>query len=166
MPASTRFLLLPFGAEFGTATFPGLTLVNSTVQTPVLAYDGTTAESAYWTIVAPQLMVGDWSCTLTCIFPTATSGTAIMDVAVQAITTGDALNIITTNSFDTTNTSTTITAPGTVGNVVQNTVTLTNVDSIAIADYVRVRISRAPTNGSDTIATDLYLVCAELRDGN
>ena len=161
---ATRAILTPYSAEFASTVFPALSISNTTARRPVLAYDGSTAESAYWTIVAPQGWTGTGTMVLSVIFPTATSGTAIMDVAFECITTADATDLDATTSFDTTNTSTTITAPATAGHMVQNSITLTNADSITVADYLRIRISRAPTNASDTITTDLHLLVAELRD--
>jgi hypothetical protein len=48
---------------------------------------------------------------------------------------------------------------------VQVSVTLTNDDSMAAADYLRISIARDADNGSDNFAADAYLLAAEFRDG-
>jgi hypothetical protein len=161
---ATRSILTPCSAEFPSSNFPQLGISNASDRRPVIAYDGTTAESAYWTIVAPQGLLAPLTIVLSLIFPTAISGTAIMDVAIEAISTGDAVDLDSSSSFATTNTSGAISAPGTAGFLVQSSISLTNDDAISAADYVRLRISRAPANASDTITTDLHLLLAELRD--
>ncbi len=45
--ATTRTVLTPFSAEFPSSNFPGLTTINAR---PVLAYDASTQETAYWTL--------------------------------------------------------------------------------------------------------------------
>jgi len=161
---ATRAILTPYSAEFPSSNFPQLGISNSSDRRPVLAYDGITAESAYWTIADPQGLTGALTLVLSLIFPTATTGTAIMDVAVEAISAGDAVDLDSSSSFATTNISAAISAPATAGFLVQSSIALTNDDAIAAADYVRLRISRAPANASDTITTDLHLLLAELRD--
>ena len=57
--ATTRAILTPFSAEFPSSNFPGLNTVNAR---PVLAFDASTQETAYWTLVAPQGLTGALSC--------------------------------------------------------------------------------------------------------
>ncbi len=160
--ATSRMPLTPFSAEFPSSNFPGLTTVNIR---PQLAYDASTQETAYWTLVAPQGLTGALSCVITYKMASATSGTIEFEVAVEAISDGDATNLDSGSSFATVNSSGAITVPGTAGHPDQVSVTLTNDDSIAAGDLVRISISRDADDGTNDTATgDLYLLMAELRE--
>ena len=101
---ATRAVLLPESAHYPATNFPALLLSN---RRPVLAFDASTSETAYWT-----------------------------DSGV----------------------------PGTAGYMEQVSVTLTNADSIAAADLVRVSVARAVANGADTATGDCYVLSVEIRD--
>lgn len=160
--ATTRAILTPFGAEFPSSNFPGLTAINAR---PTLAYDASTQETAYWTLVAPQGLTGALSCVITYMMASATSGNIEFEVAVEAITDADATDLDATTSFDTVNSSGATAVPGTAGYIDQVSVTLTNADSIAAGDLVRISISRdADDATNDTATGDLYLLAAELRE--
>ncbi len=160
--ATSRMLLTPFSAEVPSSNFPGLSTVNAR---PVLAFDASTQETAYWTLIAPQGLTGALSCVITYMMASATSGNIEFEVAVEAITDADATDLDTTTSFDTVNASGAITVPGTAGYIDQVSVTLTNADSIAAGDLVRISISRDADDGTNDTATgDLYLLMAELRE--
>lgn len=160
--ATTRAVLTPFSAEFPSSNFPGLTTVNAR---PALAFDASTQETAYWTLVAPQGLSGALSCVITYMMASATSGTVEFEVAVEAVTDGDSTDLDATTSFDTVNASGSVTVPGTAGYIDQASVTLTNADSIAAGDLIRISISRDADDGTNDTATgDLYLLTAELRE--
>lgn len=164
MAATTRVLLLPFAAEFPASNFPQLLLVNAR---PVLAFDASTAETCYWTFVAPQGLTGGLSATVTYMMASATSGKVDFTGAIEAVTTGDALDLDATTSIDTANAITAPTVPGTAGYMQQFTITLTNADSLAAADYARFVLVRDATDGTnDTAAGDCYVLAVEIRDGN
>src|SRR4030066_262437 len=69
-----------------------------------------------------------------------------------------------TKSFDTANTGTDATVPGTAGNTKDITITLTNADSLAAGDILRLAVSRNVGHATDTAAGDLYMHVSELRD--
>ena len=160
--ATSRMLLTPFSAEVPSSNFPGLNTVNAR---PVLAFDASTQETAYWTLVAPQGLTGALSCVITYMMASATSGNIEFEVALEAITDADATDLDATTSFDTVNASGAITVPGTGGYIDQVSVTLTNADSVAAGDLLRISISRDADDGTNDTATgDLYLLIAELRE--
>lgn len=160
--AITRAILTPFSAEFPNNAFPGLMTVNSR---PVLAYDASTQETAYWTLVAPQGLTGALSCVVTYMMASATSGNIEFEIAVEAITDADATDLDATTSFDTVNASGATAVPGTAGYIDQVSVTLTNADSVAAGDLIRISISRdADDATNDTATGDLYLLMAEIRE--
>jgi predicted RecA/RadA family phage recombinase len=93
------------------------------------------------------------------------TGGVAFDVALEAISSGDALDTDAAASFDSVNTGTDAAVPGTAGYMEQISITLTNADSIAAADLVRVSVARAVANGADTATGDCYLIACEIRDG-
>ncbi len=160
--AITRAILTPFSAEFPNNAFPGLMTVNSR---PVLAFDASSQESAYWTMAVPQGITGALSCVITYMMASATSGTIEFEVAVEAVSDGDATDLDATTSFAAVNASGAVTVPGTAGYIDQASVTLTNDDSLAAGDLVRISISRdADDATNDTATGDLYLLMAEIRE--
>ena len=159
--ATTRAVFLPFAAEYPTSNFPQLLLSN---QRPALAFDASTDETCYWTGIAAQGLTNALTAVITYAMASATSGAVGFQVAVEAITDGDATDTDATTSFDTANSSATTAVPATAGYIKQISITLTNADSIAAADYARISIDRDAANASDTATGDLYLLVAELRD--
>jgi predicted RecA/RadA family phage recombinase len=159
---ATRAVLLPEAAHYPATNFPALLLSN---RRPVLAFDASTSETAYWTFVAPQGITGTLTAVISYAMASATTGGVAFDVALEAISSGDALDTDATTSFDSVNTGTDAAVPGTAGYMEQISITLTNADSIAAADLVRVSVARAVANGADTATGDCYLIACEIRDG-
>ena len=159
---ATRAILTPEGAHYPATNFPALLLSN---RRPVLAFDASTSETAYWTFVAPQGVTGTWTAVISYAMASATTGGVAFDVALEAITSGDALDTDAATSFDTVNGGNDSAVPGTAGYMEQISITLTNADSIAAADLVRVSVARAVANGADTATGDCYLIACEIRDG-
>lgn len=158
--ANTRFVLTPNGAEFPATNFPQLTIIN---RRPVLAFDATTNETCYWTAVIPQGWTGTVTAVVNYIMASAITGDVDVDIAVEAVTAGDATDLDATTSFDTVNSTDNTTVPGTAGYLGQISVTLSNMDSAAVGDYVRFSLARDAA--SDTAAGDMYVLAVEIRDG-
>jgi hypothetical protein len=158
---ATRFVFTPLSAEFPSANFPELNIIN---RRPVLAFDAATDETVYWTGIAPQGLTGTVTVVITYMMASATSNNIIMQAALEAVSDGDATDLDAGTSFDTANSSSAVTVPGTAGYIDQVSVTLTNADSIAAGDYFRLSINRDADNGSDTATGDLYVLTVELRD--
>lgn len=161
--ATTRFIGTPYSAEFPASNFPQLTLSN---RRPVLAFDASTDETAYWTFIAPQGFTGTPTLVITYAMASATSGTVGFQAQIEAITDGDSTDTDATTSFDSVNNSASTTVPGTAGYIDQISVTLTNADSIAVADYVRLSVNRDADGSAitDSATGDAYLLACELRD--
>jgi hypothetical protein len=156
--ATTRFVLTPESAHLPTSNFAVLSKINAR---PVLLFDASTDETAYWTIIGPQGLTGALSAKIHYICSNATSGTAAWDVAIEAITDGDSTDLDATTSFATVNGGTG-TVPGTNGYIDVISITLTNDDSIAAADYVRVSVAR--DTAADSVANDLALLAVEIQE--
>jgi hypothetical protein len=155
--------LHPFGTEFlNTSAFPQLALSN---ERPILWFDGATDEECCWTFVAPQGLTGTLTLILLLVAASATSGTVRFQADVEAITPGDSVDTDATTSFDTTNSGGASVA-GTAGYLFSLSITVTNADSIAAGDLVRLRVRRDAdgTTGTDDVTTDVGLLAAELRD--
>lgn len=161
---ASRAFLTPLSAEFKTSSFPKLLrLSDSAGVNMVLAYGEAADTGAYWTLGVPQGWTSTYSVIISYIAASATSNAVVWGATVEAVTAGDAYDIDAGESFDTENTVTS-TVAGTAGYLVQATITLTNNDSSAAGDLLRLRIRRLGTNGSDTATGDAYLISAELRD--
>lgn len=158
--ATTRFVFTPTAAEFPSANFPALAVDGQ--SRPYLAFDTTTDETCYWTFLAPQGLSGALTCVITYRAASATSGTACFEVALEAISDGDATDTDAGSSFATVNTASAATVPGTAGYIDQFSVTLTNNDSIAAGDYVRLRVNRDVS--ADNASGDIQVLAVELRE--
>lgn len=159
---ATRFVFGPLAAEFPTSNFPQLLVTNAR---PVLAFDASTDETCYWSGIAPQGLTGTLTAVVTYMMASATSGKVDFEVSIEAVTDGDATDLDATTSFDTANTITAPTVPGTAGYIDQFSCTLTNADSLAAADYFRLRLMRdADDATNDTASGDCYVLAVELRD--
>lgn len=159
---TTRAIFTPFSAEFPATNFPELLLVN---RRPVLAFDDTTQETCQWSGVAPQGLTGTITAVITYVMASAIAGGVIFGVALEAVTDGDATDLDAVDSFDTDNENGDLTVPATAGYLDQISITLTNADTIAAADYFRLRLRRDPADVNDDATGDCYVLAVELRDG-
>jgi hypothetical protein len=157
---ATRAVFTPLSAEFPASNFPQLTISN---RRPVLAFDASTDETAYWTGIAPQGITGTITVVVTYAMASATTGNIYWQAQLEAITAADATDTDAATSFDTANSGNGA-VPGTAGYIAQISITMTNADSIAAADYFRLSVNRDADNASDTATGDAYLLAVELRD--
>lgn len=160
---ATRLIGTPFSAEFPASNFPQLLLSN---RRPALAFDATTDETAYWTDIAAQGITGTITVVITYAMASATSGTVGFQAQLEAITDGDAIDTDAATSFDTVNNSASTTVPATAGHIDQISITMTNADSIAAADYYRLSLNRDADGSAitDSATGDAYVFAIELRD--
>jgi hypothetical protein len=94
----------------------------------------------------------------------ATSGKVDFDVLVEAITTADALDLDSASSFDSANSGDQA-VPSVAGYLGQVTITLTNKDSVAAGDYVRIRLERdADDATNDTATGDARVLLVVIRE--
>lgn len=160
---ATRYTFLPENASFPSTNFPQLTLVN---RRPVLAFDASTDETCYWTGIAPQGLTGTITLIISYMMASATSGTVGFQAQIEAVTDGDATDLDAATSFDSVNNSASTTVPGTAGFIDQISITMTNADSIAAADYFRVSLNRDADGSAitDSATGDAYVLSVEFRD--
>lgn len=158
---TTRAIFTPLSAEFPSSNFPQLTQAN---RRPVLGFDATTSETAYWTGIAPQGLTGTLTLVITYMMASAVSGGVAFDAALEAVSDGDATDLDAGTSFDTVNAGNDAAVPGTAGYIGQISITLTNADAIAAGDYFRLSLARDVADAADTASGDCYVLGVELRD--
>jgi hypothetical protein len=158
--ANTIGIFDPLSAAFPTSNYPAL--LQDGQFRPYLAFDDTTDETCYWTSIAPQSITGTLNAIVKYRATSATSGTFLPVVAIEAITAGDALDTDASSSFDTDNTPSAVTVPATAGYEEEVVITLTNKDSMAAGDYYRLRLFRDVSG--DTATGDIEVLMVELRD--
>jgi hypothetical protein len=158
---STRYHLTPYSAELaGLANYPQLVTVNGI---PALGYDASTNESAVWSFRLPVGWTGTPTLQVQGFMASAVTGDVDLDASVMCVTPGDALDLDTATSYDAVNSTDNTVVPATAGYLFAVTITMTNFDSGAAGDWVRLMLTRDAA--SDTATGDLYVVGATLGDG-
>jgi len=114
-----------------------------------LLFDDTTSQSGTWQFRMPSDYASGPIAKILYTMNSATSGTVIFRATVMAVTDGDAADID-TDSYDTTNTSGAVTVPGTAGYLDGISITLTNADSVAAGDLVKIKLDRDAATDSST----------------
>lgn len=146
---ATSNVLLPTASWRPDATNPpGLEFEDSI---PRWLFDDSTAETMYAEFVMPSNFASTAELKIYYAMASATSGKIEFEVSVMAVSDGDSQDLD-TESYDTANT-TSVTVPGTAGYLDVVTVTLTNDDSLAASDLVRMRISRDADDATNDTAT-------------
>jgi hypothetical protein len=89
---------------------------------------------------------------------------AVIDIAVEAVTPdSDTLDLEAADSFDTVN-SVEIDPPATAGNATSVNNTLTNADSVAAGDFVRIAVRRDTDAAADTATGDFCITHISIED--
>lgn len=134
------------------------------VGRPAWSFDDTAEEaivSAEFEMPSTYTGSGTLKAIVFCAMATATTGGVVWDVLVEAVTAGDTLDMEAASSWDSVNSATT-TAGGTAGDLFATTVTLSNKDSVAAGDLVRIGVRRDCDSGSDTMTGDAYVFAISL----
>ena len=131
---------------------------------PYWAFDAATDESIDFVLTVPADFASAPLLDIHYRMATATTGSVRWEVLVEAITAGDAVDTDAASSFASSN-SNGGTVPGTAGYVGKITVTLTNADSMAAGDKLRLRVSRDAngTTGTDDATGDAHLLALDFR---
>lgn len=114
--------------------------------------------------IAPQGITTPLTAVITYRMTSATANAIKMRCAVEAISDGDSTDTDSASSFDSNNDSSAdVTVPGTAGFIDQTSITLTNNDTIAAGDMVRLRFTRITPTGTEA-SGDMEILAIELRD--
>ena len=130
-------------------------VTTGTVDRQYLAFDDTTTETARsFAFQMPAAYTGSGTLKADVWYrmASATSGTVEFELSVEAISDGDSIDMDTTESFDSVNNASE-TVPGTAKYPSKVTATLTNKDSVAAGDSVRIKIARDADDGTNDTAT-------------
>lgn len=139
-----------------------------TQNRPYLAFDAAAQESSLspaFQMPAAYTGSGTLKVDIHYIMASATSGTVNFEVSVEAVTAADATDLDAGESFDSVN-SGSATVPGTAGYLGVMTITLTNKDSVAAGDYVRLKVDRDgdDAGSDDSAAGDAYVLLVVVRE--
>jgi len=141
---------------FDTTNPAGLIYENSV---PHILFDDTTPEGIYFQFRMPSDFSSAPVLKLVYSMASAITGTIEFEVSIWAATDGEDVD---TESYDTVNNGTE-TVPGTAGLSSDLSITLTNADSLAANDLVRIKLFRdADDATNDTATGDLELRAATL----
>jgi hypothetical protein len=157
--------LLQWGAMANEPPATNYATLDTRNSHPVLDFDAATDESAVFSGVMPQHYAGGgvtvyihWSAV------GVTTNDVIWDVAFERI--GDGQQDVDADGFASVQ-SVTDTAPGTDGFVTIASIAFTNgaqMDSVAVGEKFRLKVTRDADNASDTLAADVELHVVEMRE--
>lgn len=158
--ATASFELLP-GMAILPASNPAVFKIMPGTNYPVagLYYDPSTSESAYWDLKAADYASAP-TCEIEWYADTASSGAVVWQVALAAITPNTDSQDIETKAFATAQQATDTHLGATGQRLHSDTITISNVDSLAAGDRLRIRITRLPADAGDTMTGDAVLVGA------
>jgi hypothetical protein len=157
---ATRFVFDAYSAAFPSASFPTLQLIN---RHPVLSYSSASSQRAYFEAVTPCGWVTPFSASVLCL-GASTTQSVVMEVYVEAISASDALDMASTDSFDTTNNASMV-SPSVAGHLFSIPITLTNNDSSAQGDHIRFAVTRSPSLTADASSASVHFLKLIVSDG-
>lgn len=156
--------LNPLAAETLSVSSGSVNYISS-VDRWVLDFVSGTQSYVHFTTAWPAHVTGTASATVSFLASAITTGTVRFLLAVEAISNGDAVNLLTTSSFDTVN-SAGGSVNGTAGRMAQVTMALSNIDGAVARDLVRWRFGRDGdgSTGTDNAADTIRVLCLEIHD--
>jgi len=157
MPTGT--IILPvLGATMDETAPPGVAWSNNI---PKLLFDSAAPEICYWSFRMPA----DYSSApvIKCQYSMASAVAlgVIIGVEVMAVSDGDSQDLD-AESYDTINDSTNLTVPGTAGYLDEISLALSNADSVAAGDHVRIKFRRDTGHVDDDAAGDMEVWAVSL----
>ena len=162
--ATTRAYLTRDNAQVPSANFASLGKINASERRSVLVFNpaAPSDEEAMWDITGweglttPVTAIVNFTCA-------ANTGNVQFNASVEAITPNvDTIDMATATGYDTENTGTPQTVPGTAGHPGSQSITLTNDDGIAVDDMVRIMVA-CDVTGSTT-AGDVQIIGVAIKD--
>lgn len=148
----------PAAAHLLSTAFPALVRNGTNFPVTALAYDAATDEAAFWGFRATNYGSGNLTVEIDWYADTASSGAVVWGAQIAAITPDTDSQDVETKALATAVTVTD-THLGTVGQRLHRcTIALSNLDSIANADDVWLRLYRDADAAGDTLVGDAFLV--------
>ena len=126
---------------------------EATAERFYVPFDDSTAESCIFNAIMPEGYESGQTLKADIYFymASATSGNVDFEISLEAITSGDSVDLDAGSSFDDAN-SNNGAVPATQGYLGKITVTLTNKDSVAVGDMIRLKLSRDADDGTNDTA--------------
>ena len=134
-------------------------------QHPVLDFDQSTDESAVFSAIMPRNYDGGGVTVYLHWSAVPITGNVIWDVAFERI--GDQQQDVDSDGFAAVNSTAATAVPGTSGNVDIVNITFTDgadMDSVAVGELFRLKVTRDADNASDTAAGDAELHAVEIKE--
>jgi hypothetical protein len=146
-------------ADLRTTAFPQLVKANGTnIPVTGYAFDAATEEAVFFGFRAVRYGSGNLTVDVDWYADTATSGDVVWGAQLAAITPNSDTQDVETDALATANTFTDSHLATTGQRLHRAAITVSNLDSIAADDDVRLRVYRVAANGSDTMTGDAVLV--------
>lgn len=153
--ATTEVPIDPWEASFPTSN-PAAPVEVQGTNFPVrgLAFDATTQETAFYRLPVQKYGSGNLTLDIDWYADSASSGGVVFGASIAAITPNTDTQDVETKAFATENTASD-THLGTTGQRLHRfSITISNLDSLANADSLWLRLRRVPSDGSDTMTGD------------
>lgn len=157
--------LAPEEASFLTSSFPQF-VSNAGSNFPVtgLAYDASSAETAYWKFNPASYGSGNITCDVIWYADTSTTSShgVTWQVAIAAITPGTDTTNVESKSFTTPQSASTDLGSTNAQKLMKTTITISNLDSVAAGDEVWLRLTRLVSDSSDDLTGDAIVTSVRL----
>jgi hypothetical protein len=127
----------------------------ATYDRPALAFDDTTVETAQsFPVQVPASYTGSGTLKLDIwyVMATAITGSVAFRAYVEAVASAETIDLDAGDSYDSANQGNS-SVPGTAGYPTKLTITLTNKDSLAAGESIRIKLDRYATDGTNDTAT-------------
>lgn len=162
--ATSSFYLPPELAAPGASAFPAFIKRDGTATGTGLAYDATTAETAFWKFNLPGYTTGNITCDVLWYSDTSTTSThgVVWQVAIAAITPSVDTSNVETKAFATAQQGTSDIGSANAKILIKTTVAISNLDSVAAGDEVYMKITRLVSDGSDDMTGDAIMTSVRI----
>ncbi|MGC5009740.1 hypothetical protein ACLQ2R_03140 [Streptosporangium sp. DT93] len=157
--STVKQLLLPEESIGAAATFAPVDVIQGTnFPVPRLLFDAATDEARHWKTTAFNFGSGSWTFDIIWYATNATTGTVRWEIAMAAVTPESDSQDIEAKAYATATTVDDAHLGTTSKRLHKATVVVSNTDSVAADDDVRIRLRRIGSNGADTLANDAAVV--------
>ena len=152
-----------YAVHFPSAAF-GQLAQELTGRVPYIAFDAAASETVMLHGKLPAEASGNYTLYFVGHMAIATTNSALPIASVEALTPGDARNLMTGLYFSSYNTAAPLQVPANSGTEFSGTILLATGDNIAAGDRFRIRFGRSAEAASDGAAGDWRVTYWELRD--
>lgn len=158
--ATVRQMLVPEIAAFPSSTFAKFVRnLGTNFAVTGVAFNDTTAQSAFWRFVALAYGSGNITCEVIWYADTSTTSAhgVTWQVSLAAITAGTDTTNVETKAFATAQTGTTDLGSTDAQKLISTSVAISNLDSVAAGDECWLKVTRLVSDGSDDLTGDAII---------